>query len=495
MIVRSRPFTLAALLFAAVSLPASALAAPTAAAAQARPRQAQLSSAALTALPTFIDGVVAQQIATREVAGAVVTVVHGGRVVMSRGYGFAYVERGVSVDPERTLFRPGSVSKLFTWVALMQQVERGRVRMDADVNTYLDFAIPRLDGKPVTVRDLFAHTPGWSDVGGISTDDPDKTEPYTSWMKTHIPRRVWAPGTEVSYSNYGAALAGYIVERVSGEPFTDYTERHLFRPLGMTSTTFRETLAPELRRRAALGYKYEDGRFVANPVEYYGVIMPAGSASAPGADMSRFMLAMLNGGRLGGAQILRPESVRLLMSDSFANAPGLEGMAHGFMVHRLAGPRLVGHGGNTRDFHSNLVLAPELGLGFYISMTGGEGSYGARTELTEAIIGRLFPRQPAARQAGPVPRLGSYRINRRDYERAPDPERDLKVVEAGPGALKVDFNKRTSHWRRIGPGLYEQATGARAGGPFERLRFYGDDRDPRLSFSSLPHVTFHLVRP
>jgi CubicO group peptidase (beta-lactamase class C family) len=468
---------------------------PAPVAGQVRARQAATDTTSLATLPTFIDGVVAQQIATREVAGAVVTVVKNGRVVMSRGYGFADVDRAIPVDPASTLFRPGSVSKLFTWVALMQQIERGRVSMDADVNSYIDFKIKEFEGKPIKVRDLFSHTPGMSDVGGISNPDPSKVEPFTTWMKNHIPRRVWAPGTETSYSNYGAALAGYIVQHVSGEEFPDYAERHIFKPLGMTSTTFREDLSPAMRHRAALGYKVEDGRFVAQPPEYYGVIMPAGSASAPGSDMSRFMLAMLGGGQLGGTRILKPESVRLLMSDSFANTPGLEGMAHGFMVHRLSGPRLVGHGGNTRDFHSNLFLAPDLGFGVFISMTGGAGSYGARTELTEAIIGRMFPRQPAARQSGPPPRIGSYRVNRRDYERTADPANDLKVSLASSDALKLELGGKASSWQRIGDGTYEQVTGARAGGPYERLKFYGDERDPRLSFSSQPHVTYHLVKP
>jgi hypothetical protein len=207
------------------------------------------------------------------------------------------------------------------------------------------------------------------------------------------------------------------------------------------------------------------------------------------------MLAMLGGGQLGGARILSTASVKLLFSDSFANVPGLEGMAHGFMVHRLSGPRLVGHGGNTRDFHSNLVLAPDLGFGFFISMTGGEASYGARTELTEAVIGRMFPHPPSVRQPGPPPRTGSYRTNRRDYDTPAKPERDLKVTATNPGELKTELNSRTLQWARIGPDTYEQVTGARAGGPYERLRFYGDDRDPRLSFSSQPHVTYHLVRP
>src|SRR3546814_12865836 len=100
--------------------------------------------------------------------------------------------------------------------------------------------------------------------------------------------------------------------------------------------------------------------------------------------------------------MLKPESVALLTRDSHANAPDLPGMAHGFFVVREAGPRLVGHGGNTVDFHSNMILAPEAGLGFFVSETGGQGSYGGRTELTEALIGRLFPQTPAPRVAPPA---------------------------------------------------------------------------------------------
>lgn len=467
------------------------------------PRPTNLPAVVLTAdqletLPAFIDGVVAQQIATREVAGAVVMVVHRGRVILSRGFGLADCERNIAVDAERTLFRPGSVSKLFTWVALMQQVERGRVDMDANVNRYLDFTIPPYEGRPVRVRDLFAHTPGMSDVGGISTDDPSKVVPYGAWIKTHIPRRMWAPGTEVSYSNYGAALAGYIVERVSGEPFADYSERNIFVPLGMTSTTFREQLPPAMESRRALGYKLVDGRFVPQPTEYYGVIMPAGSASTTGRDMTRFINAMLGGGQLGGARILSRASVRLLHANSVANAPGLPGMAHGFMVLREAGPRLVGHGGNTRDFHSILVLAPGIDFGFFISMTGGKGSYLARTELSDAITGRLFPQRSAPRQeaaSASVVRVGSYRVNRRDYSQRAKPEADLKIVAAGLGPVTLEIEGRRTSWERIGPGLYEQTTGTRVGGPYDLLRFYGNEGDLRLSFASQPHVTYHFVKP
>lgn len=458
----------------------------------------RIDPARLASLDAFVDGVMAQQIATREVAGAVVTIVHRGRVILSRGYGHADIDRGVKVDPERTLFRPGSVGKLFTWVALMQQVEAGRVRLDADVNDYLDFRLPEFEGRPIRVRDLLAHTPGMSDIGSFSAPSVDKLVPYQQWIKTNVPKRLWAPGTEISYSNYGAALAGYIVERVSGTAFADYAERRVFVPLGMLSTTFREPLPPALAPRMALGYRIEDGGFAARPFELYSAIMPAGSATASAPDMAKFMLAMLGDGRLGTTRILTPQSVRLLTSDSVANAPGLPGMAHGFMVRGGGKPRLVGHGGNTGDFHSDLVLAPDADLGFFISTTGGQGSYGGRTELTEAIIGRLFPQSRATAFAGTAPEVataGAYRANRRDYSREHNPARDIKVSLPRPGTVVIENDGRKTQWRRIGPAVYEQVTGARDGGPFDRIEFYGSGDAKRLSYASQPHMTWHLVKP
>lgn len=470
---------------------------PSAAAAQAQTETAYVvPPERLAGLADFVDGVMAQQIATREVAGTVVTVVDRGKILFSRGYGFADVDKGIAVDGRQTLFRPGSVSKMFTWTALLQQVEAGRVDLDVDVNIYLDFKIPEFEGQPVRVRDLMSHTPGMSDVGGLTAPTLDKVQPYAEWMKTHIPTRHWRPGTEVAYSNFGSVLAGYIVERVSGEAFPDYVEKHIFTPLGMNSTTFREPLPAALAPRMATGYQFKDGRLVAEPFELFSPVMPAGSGTSSGPDMARFMIAMMNGGALDKARILKPASVKLLMANSVANAPDLPGMAHGFFVVREAGPRMVGHGGNTGDFHSNMILAPETGLGFFVSETGGQGSYGGRTELTEALIGRIFPQTPAPRVAAPADEilpLGAYRGNRRDFSRTPNPERDLKVSAAGANAVTVTNEGKTTYWERVGPLRFEQVTGARAGGPYEQLRFHGEEGRWRLSFTSQPHVLYHFV--
>lgn len=447
-------------------------------------------------LQDFVDGVMAQQIATREVAGAIVTVVHKDGVLFSRGYGYADIDKGIEVDPQQTLFRPGSVSKMFTWTALMQQVELGRINLDADVNMYLDFTIPPFGGQPIRVRDLLSHSPGMSDVGGITAPSLDKVVPFAEWVKLNIPKRLWPANSEVSYSNYGTVLAGYIVERVSGERFADYVERHIFVPLGMISTSFREPLPEHLAANMASGYRMENGRLVAETFEWFSPVMPAGSASTTGPDMALFMNMMLNSGVGNEVEILKAESVALLMRNSIANAPGLSGMAHGFFVVREKGPRLLGHGGNTGDFHSNMILAPELKLGFFISHSGGDGSYGGRTELTEALIGRLFPVERAARvaaSAGEVVPTGSYRVNRRDYNRPINARYDINISAAGANAISVLNDGRTSYWERIGPGMFEQVTGTRKGGPFEQLKFYERGGGWRLSFSSLPHVTYHHV--
>src|SRR5215472_2006149 len=112
-------------------------------------------------LNAWLDGYLPYALATGDIAGTVVVVVKDGQIVTERGYGFSDVEKRKPVDPKLTLFRPGSVSKLFTWTAVMQMVEQGKIDLDADVNTYLDFKIPPRSGNPVTVRDLLTHRPGF----------------------------------------------------------------------------------------------------------------------------------------------------------------------------------------------------------------------------------------------------------------------------------------------------------------------------------------------
>jgi hypothetical protein len=364
------------------------------------------------------------------------------------------------------------------------------------VNRYLDFRIPDSGYKPILVRHLLDHSLGFEDRGGIRAENVSGLMPLGKWLAENIPTRVREPGIEISYSNYGTALAGYIVQRVSGEPFPDYVERHIFKPLGMHSTTFREPLPAALAPHMASGYDYVDGRFEARPFEFYGNIMPAGSGSSTAEDMARFMLAHLHDGRVGNTRILKPETARLMHSNLSANAPSLPGFAHGFYVVRENGPRLIGHGGNTAYFHSMLLLAPERDFGIFVSYTGGDAASLARTELIDAVIGRLFPVAPAPRwTASPAaPPVGSYRTNRRTYSVAANPENDVKVSAAPDGGVFVENAGRKTHWAQIGPGLYQRGTGARAGGPYDRILFHGAGAERLMSFASQPMVLYRLVQ-
>lgn len=459
--------------------------------------QAEGTAAHLVGIEGYIEGLMDAYLTSHEVAGAVVSLVENGEVRFAKGYGFADVERGIPVDARSTLFRPGSVGKLFTWTALMQQVELGKVDLDADINTYLDFKIPPAFGEPIRVRHLLAHNAGFAEsIDGMQVRTPAEFVPLGLWLQSHIPARVRKPGAEASYSNYGATLAGYIVERTSGEPFADYIERHIFKPLGMTDSTFREPLSPAAKDRLAKGYRLSDGRFKEAPFELVQNIMPAGSITTTAKDMALFMITHLQDGRYGVTRILKPETARMMRSRLHANAPTLPGMAHGMMELRTTGPRIVGHGGSTANYSSYLVLAPAADVGFFVSMTGGPRNSAARSELVALLIERIFPAGPAPLWSGPpaVVQEGAYLINRRPAtDRPPDLAGAIKVSTPAPLQVVTEIRGEKVAWEQIGPRLYRQVTASTPLGPLSRLEFHGEGQDTRFSFETQPHVQYEFV--
>src|ERR1700679_1012666 len=170
-----------------------------------------------------LDGLMPYAIERGDVAGAVVAVVKNGEVIFAKGYGFADVKKQKPVDAERTMFRPGSISKLFTWTAVMQLVEQGKLDLDHDVNEYLDFKIPPRSDGPITLRDIMTHTAGFEEqIKALIVSDPKQLVPLKVYAEQNTPVRIFKAGSTPAYSNYATALAGYIVERISGQPFDDY---------------------------------------------------------------------------------------------------------------------------------------------------------------------------------------------------------------------------------------------------------------------------------
>ena len=338
----------------------------------------------------WLDGYIPYALKKGDGAGAVVVVVKDGVPLTQRGYGYADVASRKPVDPETTLFRQASVSKVLTWTAVMQLVEQGKIDLDKDINTYLDFKIPPLDGKPITMRNLMTHTGGFDEAQrGLFSYDQKDIPPLAVVLKRWMPKRIYAPGTVPAYSNFGTSLAGYIVERVSGVPYDDYMERNVFAPAGMTHSSYRQPLPAPLKPLLASGYNLGSGK----PVEFeYNSLTPAGALTASGADMGRFMIAHLN----NGGSLLKPATALQMHTTALTIIPPLNRMMLGFYEQNINGHKVISHAGDTPAFHSQLWMFPEDKVGIYISMNaaGAQGVTGPiRSQLLEGFADRYFPGQ------------------------------------------------------------------------------------------------------
>lgn len=340
----------------------------------------------------FLDGIMPQQLARENIAGAVISVVKDGKVLFAKGYGYSDVEKKTPVSPDNTLFRPGSISKLFTWTSVMQLVEQGKLDLDRDINDYLDFKIPATYPKPITLRNVMTHTPGFEETAQeLFVADAKDMKPIGTYVKEHLPERIYAPGTTPAYSNYATAVAGYIVQRVSGQDYYDYVDEHIIKPLGMTHSTFRQPLPDTLAPLMSKGY--ELGSQPAKKFEFVEA-SPAGSSSVSAMDMTHFMLAHLQDGRYENVQILKPETARLMHSRQFENVPEMNAMCLGFYEETRNGHRIIGHGGDTQYFHSDLHLIPDTQVGFFVSYnSAGKGEVRAREAVWHAFLDRYYPIQ------------------------------------------------------------------------------------------------------
>ena len=427
-----------------------------------------------TDVNAWLDGYLPYAISTSDIAGAVIVVVKDGQVLTSRGFGYADVATKRAVNPDATQFRPGSVSKLFAWTAVMQLLEAGKVDLDADINRYLDFKIPPRDGKPVTLRNLMTHTPGFEEAGKhlFVTDVADLPELGYA-LKRWVPERMHPPGEVPAYSNYGAALAGYIVQRVSGEPFSDYVERHIFNPLGMQHSTLVQPLPAAFEATMSKGYSRASEP--AKPYELVGPY-PAGSSAVTAADMARFMIAHLQDGHYGATQILKPETARLMHTPTNMPTPPFAGMPLGFYREDRNGHIVIGHGGDTELFHSDLHLFLDDGVGFFVSFNSA-GNEGARDNVRALLLNgfadRYFPPPPAetlptlasAKQDSAFV-AGNYWGSRRsssNFFTIFNLAGELSIDVTPDGELITPFMKTpgggVKRWREVGPFLWQEIGG------------------------------------
>lgn len=453
-------------------------------------------------LEAFVDGVVSDGMTSEHLAGVSVAVVQDGKVIFLKGYGIA--APGRPVDPRRDVFRIASLSKTFTWIALMREVEQGRIRLDAPVNDYLppELKIPEQGfQRPIRIIDLLSHSAGFEDsvLGHLLVDRPERITSLERYLVDHRPRRVREPGVISTYSNYGAALAGYIAARSAHRDYPTLLEQDLFDPLGMTSTTFREPYPPrpdlpvpmaaDLRARLATGFDWQSGEFQPRGFEYLTQDAPIGGASTTAADMSRYMLMMLNDGVLGDARIYGPKTARAFRTPILKVPPGVNGWAYGWRVGTLPGGyRTYGHNGALLRFFSCILLVPELKLGVFVNTnTAGGGDLTER--LPKLIVEQFYPAPPSRLRRPGDPRLvsqaglyaGRYITTRRSYtglEKFLDLlESDDHVRVTPSGYLVLKVGRETTSWVPDGPaGHFVAAEGD------QRLVFSLDGRGRATGF-------------
>lgn len=321
------------------------------------------------------------------IPGAAVALVRDGSVAYARGFGRAVGrdgEPGAAVDPALTPFNLGSTGKLLTWAAVLSLVEREELQLDADLNGYLGFALPDRPGGPITMRMLMTHTAGFAEsYGALYLPGPEAWRPLEATLKATAPRRAYPAGRVMAYSNWGTALAGYIVERLSKRPFGAYIRDTFLTPLGMGRT------------RAAAAQ--ESGEWVA--------ALPCAPITGPVTDMARFLSAVL-GGAGAPALPLSEDSRTALLTPAFERAPGQGGMSLGLVSSTMNGRRVLWHLGRTPRYATLIALLPDEGVALVASFNSPPSDEGRG--LLSAFIDEFYPDQgprsaPTAAAAGTRP--------------------------------------------------------------------------------------------
>ncbi len=417
-------------------------------------------------LESFFDGLVPLQMERSDVAGATVLVMKDGKELLKKGYGYSDIKKKTPVDPDTSMFRLASISKLFTWVCVMQLAEQGKLDIDADVNKYLDFQIAPAFNKPITLRNLMTHTGGFEEVvHDIIYVDLKKTTSLREFLIANQPRRMYPPGEIPAYSNYGVGLAGYIVQRVSLEPFEQYVSEHIFLPLGMKHSSFNEPMTAELAPFVSDGYRATTekpaiGFEIFNPA-------PAGGISSAAGDMEKFALALLNGGELDGHHILKTETRDAMWTRQFGASDSLPPQCMGFYQTWRNNLHFIGHDGDLLAFHSMFLLEPTQKLAVFVSYNSAGSAGRNRAELLDGFADRYFPAYtPPAFQTVSAAQLKDIVGNFQSTRRADS----TKLAIGNPGGQSVfsvdkegvltidtakDMRGHTRKWKPIGKDLWQ----------------------------------------
>ena len=344
-------------------------------------------------LAAFLDPIFAERMEKLHIPGAVISVVKDGRIIFAKGYGVTDVDKKSPVIPDKTIFRIGSITKVFTATAVLQMADRGKIKLDDDVNKYLKgMRVPATFSQPITFANLLTHTSGLDEISpGRHTSNKAEIVPLGEFLKSRIVRQ-FPPGEVISYGTYNPALAALIVEQMTGTAFRTYLEKNIFAPLKMTRTSIT-TVKKEYEQDLATGYEYKENKYQKLPFEWFNTY-PASDINSTATDMARFMIAHLQYGTLEGKRILSEKSAREMQQTHFRNHPKIPGFAYGFQEGTQNNLRFIEHGGNMDDGYSALMtLVPEKNLGIIVASNREDGTFGLALAIKNAVLNRYIPAQ------------------------------------------------------------------------------------------------------
>jgi CubicO group peptidase (beta-lactamase class C family) len=343
-----------------------------------------------------LDTIVPALMKRYDVPGAALAVVRGNKVIALKGFGIARTRDNAPVDSARTLFRLGSIGNLFVATAVMQQLYPFYAELNEDVNSFLEFQIPKTWPEPITLERLLTHTAGFDErVIGSAAPSLDSVGPLGPYLRANIPNRGWPPGKVIGYSSYGYALAAHVVERMTGMPFDRYARERIFAPLGMTRTFYLRVPNP-YALEIADGHECDGASCVAAR-EVFPRAWPVGLVYSTAGDMAQFLIAQLNSGASSTGRALDSGSVTLMQEQHFTADSLLPGMSYGFFNQRHRGHQVLSQSGRVPGTNNLVVLVPDAKVGFYLVANGGRGAFGSA--MRDALLGMLLPPDSAAPRA------------------------------------------------------------------------------------------------
>lgn len=410
------------------------------------------------AVKAFADEFFARKDVKDILSGAIAVVVKDDQVLLNAGYGYADAAAKKPIDPNETLFRAASISKAVTSTGLMQLVEQGKVDLHGDITQYLPgVKIVNKTGVPVTVEHLLTHTTGFEFTDSGSDMNPN-AQPLSldESVKRNAPTVVRKPGEAYRYDNLAFNIQGLIIQNVTGQPFEQYMQEHVFAPLQMKNATY--LLDAASAKKLATGYDAQG-----KPLDAYQLnpaISPDGSMLITGSDLANFMIAHLNDGAFGGKQVLKPETAKSMLETHYEAAPGIPIMGYGFesfFHHMQNGQYVMGKGGDLPGYHSWMWLMPEQNVGALILSTS-DASAELRTMFFDAFMDRFYPKKAGSQPSAPSFTKEQLTKFEGFYSSLRVPLLATKVA-AGDGVLLVDDALGTHTLKPTGPLTFEDEAG------------------------------------